>query len=124
MTDTNRAQQERAVTAVMRRVPEKTWRDDPAVNTNGVLDALFAPSRKYRGQYAPKAEPKPFVSRVYHYPMPEGPAGAQYRADVRAWGGKQGYTVKTSGLPEGWLLNAYVEATGNVWRPAEVQVAA
>lgn len=124
MTDAIRAQQELAVTAVMRRLPEKAWRDNPAADVNGVLDALFGPSRKYRGQYGPKHEPKPFVSRVYRYPMPEGPAGAQYRADVRAWGREQGYTVKTSGQPEGWLLNAYVEATGNAWRPAEMQVAA
>lgn len=124
MTNTNRAEKTRAVTAVMRRVPENGWRDNPTTGDNGILDALFGPSRKYRGQYGPKREPKPFTSRVYRYPMPEGPAGREYRAQVRAWGQAQGYTVKTCGLPEGWLLNAYVEATGNIWRPAETRVTA
>lgn len=120
---TGRAQQVRAVSAVMRRQPKDAWLDDPAAGTNGVLDALFGPSQKYRGRYSQRPK-KPFVSRVYRYPMPEGAAGAGYRAGIRAWGRAQGYTVKTCGLPEGWLLNAYVEATGNIWDPARVQVAA
>lgn len=56
-----------------------------------------------------------WTSDVYHYPMPVGPGGAEYRARVRAWGRSQGYEVTTGGSPQGWLLNAYVEATGDVW---------
>ena len=57
-----------------------------------------------------------FASRVYQHPMPTGPAGKEYRARVRAWGLGQGFEVTTGGTPEGWLLNAYVQATGDVWQ--------
>ena len=43
--------------------------------------------------------------------------GKKYRAAVRTWGREQGLEVKTGGQPEGWLLNAYVAATGNIWDP-------
>lgn len=108
----DRSQQVRAVSAVMRRLPEGAWRDNPAAGTNGVLDALFGPSPK---RQRPK---KPFVSRVYNYPVPVGPAGAEYRARVRAWGRAQGHAVLRGGPLEGWLLNAYVEATGDIWDPS------
>lgn len=104
---TTRAQKVAATTAVMRRVPEGDDRD-------WVLRALFAtcrvrPPRGTVGKKVPH-------SRVYAYPCPVGPVGEAYRARVRAWGREQGHKPCRGPL-EGWLLNAYVEATGDRWDP-------
>jgi len=61
---------------------------------------------------------------TYKYPCPVGPDGHHYRLKVRAWGRAQGHTVIGTGPVEGWLLNAYVEATGDVWPASTGKVSA
>jgi len=55
----------------------------------------------------------------YRYPEPLGNAGAAYRRKVREWGRAQGRRVRSQGALEAWLLNAYCDATGDVWSGAE-----
>ena len=55
----------------------------------------------------------------YRYPEPLGDAGASYRRRVREWGRAQGWPVHARGVVQAWLLNAYCDATGDVWGGAE-----
>lgn len=101
-----------------RRIAEHALDADDA---RELLDMAFGPPRRFHGVDGQRERRRgEAVSDVYQYPMPSGDAGKKYRAAVRTWGREQGLEVKTSGQPEGWLLNAYVEATGNVWDPKQV----
>jgi hypothetical protein len=51
----------------------------------------------------------------YRYPVPAGEIGGAYRSRVRAWGREQGWKVCARGPIEVWLLNRYVDATGDAY---------
>jgi hypothetical protein len=79
-----------------------------------LLAAVFGGERKVRRRKGAIGKQAPHRS-TYKYPCPTGPEGHGYRLKVRAWGRAQGHTVIGTGPVEGWLLNAYVEATGDAW---------
>lgn len=91
-----------------------------------LLDAVFAIGRpqQHRGLKGrkPKA-PEPNRS-LYRYPVPLGDEGAEYRAKVRSWGRRNGHRVAKGGSLEAWLLNKYVDETGDVWQPASEKASA
>ena len=81
-----------------------------------LTDAVFGGKRHVRRPKGTVSKQAPHRS-TYKYPCPVGPDGHHYRLKICAWGRAQGHTVISTGPVEGWLLNAYVEATGDV-RPA------
>lgn len=97
-TDGNtRAEQVRAVTAIMRRVPEGRYRDE-------ILAALFAPMHKIR----------------YHGSKPSvewGRARSEWLKRCRDWIETEcGRVLTTSQIPKS-DQRAYEQATGDVWTP-------
>lgn len=104
-----------------RRIAERARDVDDA---RELLDVVFGTPRQFHGVNGRHERRRgEALSHVYQYPMPTGPAGKRYRARVRAWGREQGLPVATGGQPEGWLLNAYVEATGDAWQPGSKEAA-
>jgi len=88
-----------------------------------LLDTVFGGKRHVRRPKGTGGKQAPHRS-TYKYPCPVGPDGHHYRLKVRAWGRAQGHTVISTGPVEGWLLNAYVEATGDVWPASTGKVSA
>lgn len=95
--ENSRAEQLRAVTTVIRRVPEGRYRDE-------ILAALFAPPRKTR----------------YHGSKPSaewGRARTEWLGRCRGWiESTTGRVLTTSQIPKA-DQRAYEAATGDVWAP-------
>jgi len=88
-----------------------------------LLDTVFGGKRHVRRPKGTVGKKVPHRS-TYKYPCPVGPDGHHYRLKVRAWGRAEGLKFVSTGPVEGWLLNAYVEATGDVWPASTEKVGA
>jgi len=88
-----------------------------------LLDMVFGGKRCIRRPKGTVGKKVPHRT-TYKYPCPVGPDGHHYRLKVRAWGRAQGLKFISTGPVEGWLLNAYVEATGDVWPASTGKVGA